>query len=80
VISSASIADSDRASPRYSSVLPVEAWDRDQIRRPQWRAGRRRAGSHERPGLIVLRYEPPEAAGPLVVSVGEGVTSDTGGL
>jgi hypothetical protein len=39
------------------------------------RAGRRRAGWHEEPQLIVLRYEPPDAAGLLVAAVGKGVTS-----
>jgi leucyl aminopeptidase len=37
-------------------------------------------GSHEEPPPIVLRYEPPDAAGPLVAFVGKGVTFDTGGL
>jgi hypothetical protein len=32
-------------------------------------------GWHEEPQLIVLRYEPPDAAGPLVAAAGKGVTS-----
>jgi hypothetical protein len=65
VISSASIIDSDRASPRYSSVPSVEAWDRDEIAAAGMGAPAAVArGSHEEPQLIVLRYEPPDAAGP----------------
>jgi leucyl aminopeptidase len=76
VISSASITDSDRASPRYSSVLSVEAWDRDEIAAAGMGALAAVArGSHEEPQLIVLRYEPPDAAGLLVAAVGKGVTS-----
>jgi leucyl aminopeptidase len=81
VISSASITDSDRASPRYSSLLSVEAWDRDEIAAAGMGALAAVArGWHEEPQLSVLRYEPPDAAGPLVAFVGKGVTSDTGGL
>jgi leucyl aminopeptidase len=81
VISSASIADRDRATPRYSSVLSVEAWDRDEIAAAGTGALAAVArGSHEQPRRIVLRYEPPDAAGPLVAFVGKGVTLDTGGL
>jgi leucyl aminopeptidase len=81
VISSASITDSDRASPRYSSVLSLEAWDRDEIAAAGMGALAAVArGSQEEPQLIVLRYEPPDAAGPLVAYVGKGVTFDTGGL
>jgi leucyl aminopeptidase len=62
VISSASIIDSDRASPRYSSVPSVEAWDRDEIAAAGMGAPAAVArGSHEEPQLIVLRYEPPDA-------------------
>ena len=43
------------------------------------RASRRRPGSHEEPQLIVLRFEPHDAAGPLVTLVGNGVTFDTRG-
>jgi Cytosol aminopeptidase family, catalytic domain len=62
VISSASIIDSDRASPRYSSVPSVEAWDRDEIAAAGMGAPAAVArGSHEEPQLMVLRYEPPDA-------------------
>jgi leucyl aminopeptidase len=38
------------------------------------------AGSDEPPALIVMRYEPAEATGPLLGYVGKGVTFDAGGL
>ncbi len=37
-------------------------------------------GTGVEPALITLRYEPPEARGPLVALVGKAVTHDTGGL
>lgn len=37
-------------------------------------------GTDVEPKLIVLRYEPPEATGPLLGFVGKAVTHDTGGL
>ena len=37
-------------------------------------------GSDEPPALIVLRYEPADAAGPVLGLVGKGVTFDTGGI
>ncbi|MCW3039438.1 MAG: leucyl aminopeptidase [Solirubrobacterales bacterium] len=37
-------------------------------------------GTDVEPALITLRYEPPEARGPLVALVGKAVTHDTGGL
>ena len=37
-------------------------------------------GSHEEPALITLRYEPPEAKGPVLGLVGKAVTFDTGGI
>ena len=37
-------------------------------------------GSDVEPALIVLRYEPPGATGPLLGLVGKGVTFDSGGL
>lgn len=37
-------------------------------------------GSENEPQLIVLRYEPPAARGPLLGLVGKGVTFDSGGL
>jgi leucyl aminopeptidase len=37
-------------------------------------------GSDEPPALIVLRYEPPNAAGPVLGLVGKGITFDSGGL
>jgi hypothetical protein len=81
VISSASIADRDRASPRYSSVLSVEAWDRDEVAAAGMGALAAVArGSHEEPPPIVLRYEPLDAVGPLVAFVDKGVTLDTDGL
>jgi leucyl aminopeptidase len=62
-------------------VLSVEAWDRDEIAAAGMGALAAVArGSQEEPQLIVLRYEPPDAAGPLVAYVGKGVTFDTGGL
>ena len=81
MISSASIAGSDRASTRYSSVLSSRRGTGTRSRRPECGALAAVArSSHEEPQLILLRYEPPDAAGPLVAFVGKGVTSDTGGL
>jgi len=37
-------------------------------------------GAHEEPKLITLRYEGPEATGPLLGLVGKAVTFDTGGI
>jgi leucyl aminopeptidase len=37
-------------------------------------------GSHEEPALITLRYEGPEASGPVLGLVGKAVTFDTGGI
>ncbi len=37
-------------------------------------------GSDEPPALIVLRYEPADATGPVLGLVGKGVTFDTGGI
>jgi leucyl aminopeptidase len=37
-------------------------------------------GTDVEPALIVLKYEPPEATGPLLGFVGKAVTHDTGGL
>jgi leucyl aminopeptidase len=37
-------------------------------------------GSDEEPQLITLRYEPPEASGPVLGLVGKAVTFDTGGI
>jgi leucyl aminopeptidase len=38
------------------------------------------AGSENEPALITLRYEPPEARGPVLGLVGKAVTFDTGGI
>jgi leucyl aminopeptidase len=37
-------------------------------------------GSHEEPALITLRYEGPDATGPMLGLVGKAVTFDTGGI
>jgi leucyl aminopeptidase len=37
-------------------------------------------GSHEEPALITLRYEGPDATGPVLGLVGKAVTFDTGGI
>jgi leucyl aminopeptidase len=37
-------------------------------------------GSAEPPRMIVLRYEPPDATGPVLGLVGKGITFDTGGI
>jgi leucyl aminopeptidase len=37
-------------------------------------------GSEQEPALIVLRYEPPNASGPLLGFVGKAVTFDSGGI
>jgi leucyl aminopeptidase len=37
-------------------------------------------GSHEEPALITLRYDGPNATGPVLGLVGKGVTFDTGGI
>jgi leucyl aminopeptidase len=37
-------------------------------------------GSHEEPALITLRYDGPDAAGPVLGLVGKAVTFDTGGI
>jgi leucyl aminopeptidase len=37
-------------------------------------------GSHNEPALITLRYDPPDAVGPVLGLVGKAVTFDTGGI
>ena len=37
-------------------------------------------GADEEPQLITLRYDPPEAAGPVLGLVGKAVTFDSGGI
>src|SRR5947207_15056459 len=37
-------------------------------------------GTYEEPALITLRYEPPDARGPLLGFVGKAVTFDSGGI
>jgi leucyl aminopeptidase len=37
-------------------------------------------GSHQEPQLIALRYDPPEATGPVLGLVGKAVTFDSGGI
>ena len=37
-------------------------------------------GSHNPPALITLRYDPPDAVGPVLGLVGKAVTFDTGGI
>ena len=37
-------------------------------------------GSDEEPALITLRYDGPDAPGPLLGFVGKAVTFDTGGI
>jgi leucyl aminopeptidase len=62
-------------------AISFEAWDRAAIEAAGMGGLAAVArGSREEPRLIVLRYEPPGATGPLVAFVGKGVTFDTGGL
>ena len=62
-------------------ALSFEAWDRAAIEGAGMGAFAAVArASREEPRMIVLRYEPPGAEGPLLGLVGKGVTYDTGGL
>ncbi len=74
------LADRARAIGRELD-LEVEVWGRAEIEQAGMGAlaGVAR-GSQEEPALIVLRYEPTQARGPVLGLVGKAVTFDTGGI
>jgi leucyl aminopeptidase len=72
----------ERASKMAAEVgLKCEVFGPDKIKELKmgafWSVAQ---GSDEPPALIVLRYEPAEATGPVLGLVGKGVTFDTGGI
>ncbi len=72
----------ERARKMATEVgLKCEVWGPDKIKELKmgafWSVAQ---GSDEPPALIVLRYEPAEATGPVLGLVGKGVTFDTGGI
>jgi len=72
----------ERASKMAAEVgLKCEVFGPDKIKELKmgafWSVAQ---GSDEPPALIVLRYEPADAAGPVLGLVGKGVTFDTGGI
>ena len=73
----------DRAAELVATVpgLTFEVAGREQIERMGMGAFTSVAqGSAEEPALIVLRYEPAAARGPLLAIVGKAVTFDSGGI
>jgi leucyl aminopeptidase len=66
-----------------ASALPgvqAEIWGPEEIAAAEMGAfGAIASGAGVEPRLITLRYEPPEASGPLLGLVGKAVTFDTGG-
>ena len=73
----------DRAAELVATVpgLTFELAGREQIERMGMGAFSAVAqGSAEEPALIVLRYAPPAARGPLLAIVGKAVTFDSGGI
>jgi leucyl aminopeptidase len=72
----------ERASKMAAEVgLKCEVFGTDKIKELKmgafWSVAQ---GSDEPPALIVLRYEPADATGPVLGLVGKGVTFDTGGI
>ncbi len=72
----------ERASKMAAEVgLKCEVFGADKIKELKmgafWGVAQ---GSDEPPALIVLRYEPADAVGPVLGLVGKGVTFDTGGI
>jgi leucyl aminopeptidase len=72
----------ERASKMAAEVgLKCEVFGADKIKELKmgafWSVAQ---GSDEPPALIVLRYEPTDATGPVLGLVGKGVTFDTGGI
>jgi len=72
----------ERASKMAAEVgLKCEVFGPDKIKELKmgafWSVAQ---GSDEPPALIVLRYEPADATGPVLGLVGKGVTFDTGGI
>ncbi len=62
-------------------ALEVELLDREAIvARGMGAFAAVAAGTYEEPRLIVMRYRPPNAAGPHLAYVGKAVTFDTGGI
>ena len=61
--------------------VEVDVWGRDQIVAAGMGAMAAVAqGSEQEPQLITIRYEAPDAAGPVLGYVGKGVTFDSGGI
>ncbi|CAN5628975.1 leucyl aminopeptidase [soil metagenome] len=74
------LADAARALGELDHVS-VEIDGRDGLRRREMGAfGAVAQGSDEEPALITLRYEHPDASGPVLGLVGKAVTFDTGGI
>jgi leucyl aminopeptidase len=74
------LADAARVLAELDGVT-VEIEDREGIERlgmGSFAAVAR--GSHEEPALITLRYDGPDASGPVLGLVGKAVTFDTGGI
>jgi leucyl aminopeptidase len=71
------LAEAARAIPG----VEVDVWGRAEIEDAGMGAFAGVArGTHEDPKLITVRYEPPEATGPLLGFVGKAVTFDSGGI
>jgi leucyl aminopeptidase len=69
------------ARARELTGVTVDVWGRAEIEAAGMGAFAAIArGSYEEPQLITIRYDPPDAAGPVLGYVGKGVTFDTGGI
>jgi leucyl aminopeptidase len=75
------LAEHARALAREIDGLTVETEGRDEIvGRGMGAFAAVAQGSEQEPALIVLRYEHPDAKGPLLGLVGKAVTFDSGGI
>jgi leucyl aminopeptidase len=75
------LADAATQVASWHDALTVEIMDRKAIEKAEMGAFAGVArGSDEEPRLIALRYEPPEATGPVLGFVGKAVTFDSGGI
>ena len=68
-------------SPTSTTRSRSRSWAARRSRRPAWaRSPASRRAAHEEPQLITLRYDGPDASGPVLGYVGKAVTFDSGGI
>ncbi len=74
------LADAARALGDLEGVSVSVEGREDLVRRGMGAFAGVAQGSHEEPALITLRYDGPDASGPVLGLVGKAVTFDTGGI